>query len=1222
MRLIAFIGSMLFFVSSYGQEQYMNEVESVIAYTTSELLGTPNSIQLADNSVLSQASPNQCIATLFNLQIDDIEELQSTQISEDIIIKRYQRSINGTKVIHGKYTVIIKNGSNASIHAEHYKASSLNMSAQLTEEQALQLALGQVESDLYAWEATANLLESTHLTPGQRLALEQIEGTEYPSAELVYVKDYTSKAHVLELAYLFMIESVSPEYRDKVYVSAHDGRVLLRDAQLKHGTGDSRYSGRKSFPTTEITIDTFELKGTEPISGIFCETRSLEGLGGTPLSTPGIIALSEAIRDGDETDDPCPADMGQVEGEIADDNWNKDEHRKVQFTDPFCCPVYVAGECSEVKNDDIGLDAQWGASIVARYWKEIHNRNGYDDNGANLLSFVHHGEGYENATWNGLYMKYGDGAYQDGTNPGGMFGPLVSLDVCAHEIGHAICTSTSDLVYSGESGAMNEGFSDIWAASIEQFVLDSIDNSLPYLTWGIGEQIDERDSSSFNSATGRALRWMDHPPAENNPDTYGAGTWWQDPDCASPSVANDFCGIHFNSGVLNKWFYLLSVGSGQAMSPGVGKPAADDEINDKGNAYSVSGIGIRKAEKITYGAEVLLMPNARFSDMRTASIDIAKSLYGPCSNEVEQTIRAWYAVGVGEDFGICAPTIEFNQFNITQVTEQSDSTGCAAQKMIAINVHSFMADTVVEFTTTGSAIEGEDFEICDPYLTFNGTESKSFKLVIYDDKVEESDDTIIIKLEGGGFSDIDTIIIVNDDGIPAIGNSAMLFFEDFESDNGEWTQELFDPATMVNKWFIDAGNTNQAHISFDPNNSVATYLQNIASLVRLKSPQINAIGRKNVEVSFDFEVGGERDAVAPDALFDYGTFQISLDGIKWTDINNYVGTAESGGQVTEVGTYTMVHPELANTTFFLGFVWQNDELNGGSYSFKIDNVQVSGEGLEIASAINAQMSTSVPANETIAFVSNENELLGVLDKATGHLGCTKLLISANSVDDDYIASKCDFRSSKVYNLITENSQDSLSITLYFKESEIDDWSNPTELNILAVQDTDVDKEATGDQIIANSLLKISDNREGGTGYISYTFETSSKFQSFVLTDRSPERESRIVMNNSDTGISSLRSIIMEACPEDTIRFSTLTVGDTFNLKSCDIAINKNLVIIGNGISETILNTNGLNKMFSIPEHVDVHLESLHLIDGSSNASSAEACYNGSLGLSNVEVSGN
>jgi hypothetical protein len=39
---------------------------------------------------------------------------------------------------------------------------------------------------------------------------------------------------------------------------------------------------------------------------------------------------------------------------------------------------------------------------------------------------------------------------------------------------------------------MNEGFL-ISGCSVENFVLVGIDATLPYIPWGVGEQIDERD---------------------------------------------------------------------------------------------------------------------------------------------------------------------------------------------------------------------------------------------------------------------------------------------------------------------------------------------------------------------------------------------------------------------------------------------------------------------------------------------------------------------------------------------------------------------------------------------------------------------------------------------------------------------------------------------------------------------------------------------------------
>ena len=50
-------------------------------------------------------------------------------------------------------------------------------------------------------------------------------------------------------------------------------------------------------------------------------------------------------------------------------------------------------------------------------------------------------------------MSFGDG--------GSTFHPLASLDVSAHEVSRGFTEQNSALVYSGQSGGMNEAYSDI-----------------------------------------------------------------------------------------------------------------------------------------------------------------------------------------------------------------------------------------------------------------------------------------------------------------------------------------------------------------------------------------------------------------------------------------------------------------------------------------------------------------------------------------------------------------------------------------------------------------------------------------------------------------------------------------------------------------------------------------------------------------------------------------
>ena len=213
-------------------------------------------------------------------------------------------------------------------------------------------------------------------------------------------------------------------------------------------------------------------------------------------------------------------------------------------------------------------------------------------------------------------MTYGDGS-------GTYFDALTSIDVAAHEIGHAVCETSANLVYQKESGAMNEGFSDIWGACVEYYAAPSKS------TWLIGEDIERRSGHA-------ALRSMSDPKSEGQPDTYG-GTYWVNPSC-TPTDQNDYCGVHTNSGVLNHWFYILAVGK--------------SGTNDIGNSYNVSGISIDKAAKIAYRLEnVYLSANATYANARTYGIQAATDLYGAGSPEEIATTNAFYAVGVGAPYG-------------------------------------------------------------------------------------------------------------------------------------------------------------------------------------------------------------------------------------------------------------------------------------------------------------------------------------------------------------------------------------------------------------------------------------------------------------------------------------------------------------------------------------------------------------------------------------------
>jgi len=92
------------------------------------------------------------------------------------------------------------------------------------------------------------------------------------------------------------------------------------------------------------------------------------------------------------------------------------------------------------------------------YYLNTFSRNSYDNNGAALLSYVHYSNQYANAFWDGTRMTYGDGNSQ--------YTAFTSLEICGHEITHAVTQSTANLVYQDEPGALNESFSDMFGVSL------------------------------------------------------------------------------------------------------------------------------------------------------------------------------------------------------------------------------------------------------------------------------------------------------------------------------------------------------------------------------------------------------------------------------------------------------------------------------------------------------------------------------------------------------------------------------------------------------------------------------------------------------------------------------------------------------------------------------------------------------------------------------------
>jgi len=392
----------------------------------------------------------------------------------------------------------------------------------------------------------------------QNYVWEQKNAFDYtkPQGELVILPAIDGILRESKLAYKYDIYSESPLYRADVYVDAHTGNILFENNKIHHAntpaTGASLYNGNVSF-TADSFSGSYRLRQTADGNGI----QTFDMNNGTSYASASEVTSSS----------------------------------------------------TNFVNEKTAVQAHWGAEKTHKYYMQKHNRNSFDGNGSIIKSYVSYRSNYVNAFWNGSVMTYGDG---NGTT----YGPLVSLDIVGHEITHGVTERSAGLVYSYESGALNESFSDIFGESIEKFGAGTND-------WLMGEQIGAGGS-------GGALRSMSNPNAFGDPDTYN-GTNWH-------TGSSDNGGVHTNSGVQNFWYYILSVGK--------------SGTNDNGDAYTVSGIGIDKAGKIAYrNLTVYLSSNSNYAAARTGAIQAAVDLYGSGSAEEIATTNAWHAVGVGAAYG-------------------------------------------------------------------------------------------------------------------------------------------------------------------------------------------------------------------------------------------------------------------------------------------------------------------------------------------------------------------------------------------------------------------------------------------------------------------------------------------------------------------------------------------------------------------------------------------
>jgi Zn-dependent metalloprotease len=432
--------------------------------------------------------------------------------------------------------------------------------------------------------------KATHVTPpSAQLIIYPVLRTERtiaardkPEYELnaLDVEDVVDR---YELAYLVrtrMHADEKPVYHDTV-VSARDGSILDQWSMLQTvvGVGKSQYNGDVPINTTLVDGKYKMIDDSRGTGGMF-----------------GAMAITNANNS---------SKSGSVY--VNDTNTWGDGQNYIR-----------GGSTTNANGQTAAVNAMWGLMNTYDALKNIFGWQSLDGHNTATYIAAHVNTAYDNAYYSDTCrcMFIGDGS---------SFYSLGSIDVIGHEMGHGVTAATSNLVYSGESGGLNESASDINGEVVEAYArAGGKGDTIPATgnDWVLGKEI---------SKSGTPLRWMYKPSKDGS-----------SPDAWSSAIKR--IDVHYSSGPNNRMFYFLSQGSNA------------DKASDYYSKYLVkapaamSGIGLDKAYRIWFKANTTKFTSTtNYAGARAKMIEAAEELYGKGSKESIAVQRAYAAINVGAD---------------------------------------------------------------------------------------------------------------------------------------------------------------------------------------------------------------------------------------------------------------------------------------------------------------------------------------------------------------------------------------------------------------------------------------------------------------------------------------------------------------------------------------------------------------------------------------------
>ncbi|MCW3123831.1 MAG: hypothetical protein JWQ38_3323 [Flavipsychrobacter sp.] len=1042
--LLLLVAADLSATNAVAQQSADNTIQTI---TRNKVDNTPKTILFSANANWSVGQEQDIFRKYLGLNgaENTIVPGNSAKTKSNTITVRYAQYFKDIKVEYGVVTLTSKEGHINFLTSNFYNTdNSLSTTPAISESDALKSALASVGAQKYMWEDASM---------GIRLKRHYGKDTSYfPVGHLVWIEDYSNGMNAdrqLHLAYKFDVYAQAPVSRNEIFVDANTGKILFSNSLLKHITApgsNSLYSGPVTIETNLVGPD-YILQDLTRGSGV--HTLDMQGL----TSGPGVEITN------------------------ATNNW----------TGPTV--------------DSVAIDAQWGGEKVYDFWLSM-GRLSYDGADGLMEQYVHYDVNYNNAFWDGTEMIYGDGT---GCAASG-FTPLAALDVTAHEIGHAVCQYTANLVYAGESGAMNEGFSDCWGATIEAVSDPHETDAVTKKTWYLGEEL----------GCGNPLRRMDFPKIKGDPDTYN-GTNWVSQIACTPTSGNDQCGVHTNSGLLNKWYFLITDGG--------------SGTNDVGNAYIVDGLGFAVSSQILYATELALTSTADYNDCMNTSIGIATGIYGPCSREVQAITNAWYAINVRSTaFVPCVPMIGFTAHNMA-ISENAATLTCPAAKTYVISVQPTTTGPLISGGNPivnivygrGSAVAGINYTVTPSSLTFpvGSTAAKTATLTVMDNgAVNDTKDLVLaLTITPAGSNAILSftndslyINITNDDaapehieyntmdiGTPGTSNLTSAFPGAFSR---EHTQYLLRVADLTAAGVKPNSPISQIAFHIVGKNSTSPFVNYTLSMGHTLLTDLNS---SMVSAGLTAVYSG-----SPDTYIGWDTLDYNLATFTWNGTSNvivdicYGKNATTGGndQMDAITTSYIANDHNGTSTGSgsacpaLGFSSGGTNTARPVMRFKqtVPPGTVSaGAGIETAAA--STRTWDVHAGQEVYFFNNsDNKLIAGLKNISNDLGCVTSTVAQAGVGFTPAVFSPVNRSRKEITITPtiNGSSTTYDATIYFTTAELA-GATPSSLYLIK---TDEPTDAT---INTTNSVALSPTLFNAPGYVGFK-GTFTGFSRFFLID--------------------------------------------------------------------------------------------------------------------------